>query len=296
MLHPHTAILLWASLLLGSACNPSGTHPNDDYMVVPDVFPGEYWFDGQAELNLYSLRQERYGELRDGHAVLIYVTEDISRAKHVKFDRTPADNGDVAKVLKLNRINRFETGVYDYSVFTSVFQPLGATYPLKIVMSSQDWCGQSFAQVNRRGTNLDFQQRNYFESSADIDKTHPAEWMEDGIWTQLRTDPASLPEGSFLLYPSLEYVRMRHLPFEITAGTASWTKTDTLWTYHLEMPVHERVLHWDIEPEAPWRLRAWRVEEGGRVSEGRLQNQIRNPYWQHNRVADSLLRRDFFSN
>lgn len=293
MLSPLKSSLLLSGLLMLVGCGQSTRSTEFAYNKVPVDFPGEYWFDGQAELNLYTLRQERYGELRDGHAVLIYVTEDISRTKHVKFDHIPEGGSDVAKVLKLNHISRFETGLYDYSVFSSVFHPLGATYPLKVVMTSQDWCGQSFAQINRQGNKLLYQQRNYFETSADMEKTHPEGWLEDGIWTQLRTNPAELPEGSFLLYPSLEYVRVRHLPYELTQGVASWSKTDTLWTYRVEMPVYERVLLWDIEPEAPWRLLGWRVEESGLVSEGRLQNQIRNPYWQHNRVADSLLRQDF---
>ena len=31
-----------------------------------------YWYAGKAEITSYSLQQARYGELRDGHAVLIF--------------------------------------------------------------------------------------------------------------------------------------------------------------------------------------------------------------------------------
>ena len=36
-----------------------------------------HWFDGYAEISSYSIDQSRYGEIREGNAVLIYVTEDF---------------------------------------------------------------------------------------------------------------------------------------------------------------------------------------------------------------------------
>jgi len=35
----------------------------------------QYWYAGDAEITSYRLKQARYGELWDGNAVLIYVTE-----------------------------------------------------------------------------------------------------------------------------------------------------------------------------------------------------------------------------
>src|SRR5439155_6663326 len=43
-----------------------------------------YWGDGKAELDGYALVEPRYGEPRDGTAVLIYVTEDFSDSARVK--------------------------------------------------------------------------------------------------------------------------------------------------------------------------------------------------------------------
>lgn len=34
-----------------------------------------YWYSNEAEITSYKLEQARYGEMRDGTAVLIYVTE-----------------------------------------------------------------------------------------------------------------------------------------------------------------------------------------------------------------------------
>ena len=35
----------------------------------------DYWYDGSAEISSYQLYQERYGEMREGTAVMIFVTE-----------------------------------------------------------------------------------------------------------------------------------------------------------------------------------------------------------------------------
>jgi len=35
----------------------------------------EYWYAGNAEITSYKLDQARYGELREGTSVLVYVTE-----------------------------------------------------------------------------------------------------------------------------------------------------------------------------------------------------------------------------
>ncbi len=51
---------------------------------------GAYWFQGKAELTSYDLQQARYGELHLGQAVLIFVTEDLSRQKQVKLDNPDA--------------------------------------------------------------------------------------------------------------------------------------------------------------------------------------------------------------
>ncbi len=48
-----------------------------------------HWGDGKAELDGYALTQPRYGELREGTAVLIFVTEDFSDS----LTRVKADPG-----------------------------------------------------------------------------------------------------------------------------------------------------------------------------------------------------------
>ena len=51
----------------------------------------DYWYAGKAEITSYKLEQARYGEIRNGKAVLIYVTEDFLPNKQVKAEvcKTP---------------------------------------------------------------------------------------------------------------------------------------------------------------------------------------------------------------
>ena len=60
----------------------------------------DYWYAGKAEITRYELQQARYGELRKGDAVLIFVTEDFLTDKQVKYEF--GDSGKATSVLKLN--------------------------------------------------------------------------------------------------------------------------------------------------------------------------------------------------
>ncbi|MEX1238164.1 MAG: hypothetical protein WEB30_00545 [Cyclobacteriaceae bacterium] len=70
----------------------------------------DYWHAGKAEVNSYELSQSRYGENRRGKAVLIFVTEDLSKKLQVKLD-DPSGRHKI-NVLKLNFTKKFITGIY----------------------------------------------------------------------------------------------------------------------------------------------------------------------------------------
>lgn len=65
--------LLLLILIAASACGPTRREGVDF-----DQF-GEYWFQGKAEISSYDLTQYRYGEAREGEAVMIFVTEDFRK-------------------------------------------------------------------------------------------------------------------------------------------------------------------------------------------------------------------------
>ena len=81
--------------------------------------------------------QPRYGELRHGTAVLVYVTETFTQAQRVKSD---GKHTDEMPVLKLNEVRDFQTGIYDYNTMLSVFVRSGTLAPVKISFaSSEPW-------------------------------------------------------------------------------------------------------------------------------------------------------------
>ena len=69
----------------------------------------DYWHAGKAEVSSYDLQQSRYGETRGGKAVLIFVTEDLSKKLQVKLD-DPSGRNKI-NVLKLNFTKSFITGI-----------------------------------------------------------------------------------------------------------------------------------------------------------------------------------------
>jgi len=162
---------------------------------------GDYWYRGLAELTSYDLSQARYGEAHPGHAVLIFVTEDFSRSRQVKLDAPGAAGPDSVKVLKLNLTKKFDTGIYPYSMMSSVFTPVDGAKTLKITTSSQEWCGHTFSQLNLGDNGYRARLLSYFESEGDGDLTLENASAEDEIWNRIRLAPDALPLGELRLIP-----------------------------------------------------------------------------------------------
>ena len=108
----------------------------------------EYWYSGEAEITSYSLLQERYGEIREGTAVNVFVTEDFLPEEQVKANNASEKN---ISVMKLNQMKNFNTGIYPYSIMGSTFSPItNSGHALKVSAGVQEWCGQVYMQLNNR--------------------------------------------------------------------------------------------------------------------------------------------------
>ena len=238
----------------------------------------QYWYDGQAEITSFKLKQSRYGELREGTAVLVYVTEDFLPDEQVKANM---QNENTVPVLKLNTTKKFLTGIYPYSIMSSTFYPLAnKSHAIKVVNSSQEWCGQMYAQLNNRD-GFTVTAHDYFEGGADQDFRLSESILEDELWTQLRTAPSELPTGSQKVIPSLEYLRLNHK--KIKAYEAEITKTDS--AYRIKYSELNRTLNIDFEPNFPFKINGWQetVPVG---SSGKIQTStavkiktLKTPYW-----------------
>ncbi len=263
-----------------------------------------YWYQGQAELTSYALEQARYGEIPQGQAVLIYVTEDFSRKKQVKLDNPGAAGEDRVKVLKLNSTRKFLTGLYQYSMMTSIFSPVddeADSRALKITTSSQEWCGHTFTQLNRTQKGYLVLGLSYFESEGDETIKLEDALTEDQIWTTIRLDPAQLPIGNLRLIPGTVVQRLKHFPWGVAAATAGLEPvagSDGLMAYTLSYPDLDRTLTIRFKQAFPHEIEGWEevYRSGWGSGAARLTTRatrikrMLNDYWTRNRVVDEALR------
>lgn len=289
-------------LIVGMALQPDAGMAADSMVKDPDRKQiQEYWYPNGAEISRFKLSQSRYGEIHEGDAVFIYVTESMNPRLQVKADR-PGDR-DVP-VLKLNATRKFFTGIYPYSIMTSIFAPIEpqqAPLPLKISFSSQEWCGHVYLQMNRQENGYLIQGHSYFEKEADQKLRLENSFPEDAVWTLIRTAPNRLPQGSFKIIPGTVYVRLVHRPMEsvnaygeLQSIRGKSLEGQALVQYELKFPDENRVLKIQFEKEFPHRIQKWEdtyTVRGGRVLTTRAirTHTIMSDYWNRHTNADRRL-------
>ena len=291
-----TMVLL---IVAGMHFTPASTLNAD--MTLKDPGPEEfstYWYPRGAEISRFVLRQSRYGEVHEGDAVFIYVTEPMNPQLQVKADLPDEKN---VPVLKLNATRKFFTGIYPYSIMTSVFSPVDtqqSALPLKISFSSQEWCGHVYLQMNRSRNGYMIQGHSYFEKEADQKLYLENAVPEDAIWTLMRTAPSQLPQGSFNIIPGTVYVRFMHRPMEslkaigkLSAVSGASLEGRALVQYELTLPDENRVLRIQFEEEFPYRIQQWEDTYSGRggkvlTTRATRTHTIMSDYWNRHNNAD----------
>lgn len=214
----------------------------------------KYWYGGEAEITSYKLEQARYGEIREGNAVLIYVTEPFLNKKQVKADNKNPDN---IPVLKLNSTKNYITGIYPYSIMSSSFYPVyDNQHALKISFSSQEWCGQVYAQLNNRNA-FEVTTHSYFESEADTTMALEKNILENELWNKIRINPNTLPTGDLYVIPSMEYIRLSHNKLKPYEAIVSLSKKKERSYYKVEYPELNRTLEIVFNTEFPHSIESW---------------------------------------
>lgn len=258
---------------------------------------GEYWFQGQAEISSFTLTQYRYGEPRAGEAVLIFVTEDFSRSKQVKLDDPASAGRDKLSVIKMNQTRDFITGIYPYHMMLSAFTPTReAMQGVKFTASSQEWCGQSFTQINlNSGESYSGELFSYFEKEGD--KSFSLTGMaEDDLWNLIRINPNQIPTGSVQMWPSLIYQRFTHGEFAAEEAFIRLTdKSNNLRQLEVTYSSGKRELKIDFEKEFPYPIVAWEethtLENGEKeVTQATRKGMKVIDYWNRNALEDEFLR------
>ncbi len=254
-----------------------------------------YWYEGNAEITSYELNQARYGEMRKGTAVMVYVTEPFLADKQVKADAHHPDN---IQVLKLNATKDFLTGIYPYSIMESSFYPVhDYQHAVKVSLSVQEWCGHVYAQINNRDV-FEVISHSYFENEADqnlsLEKTH----LENELWNKIRINPKNLPTGELKIIPSLEFLRLTHKALKSYTANASLQENDSISTYSVSYPELERTLSINFSKTFPYTIESWTdTYKSGFGSEAivlssaaKKMKRIKSPYWQKNANSDVFLR------
>ena len=241
----------------------------------------EYWYEGKAEVNSYALEQVRYGEIRKGDAVLVFVTEAFSRSKQVKLDYPKGEKDEVA-VMKLNALRKFNTGIYDYATMASVFTPVQLEqFPnsFKTTTSSQEWCGQTYTQFNLEEEEYQVSGFSYFESEGDETFKIAAAILEDELFTRIRLQAENLPLGEFDVIPSVLYSRLQHKPIRPTKARASIKNIENGKQYTLEYLHLDRTVKIDFETAFPHKILAWSEIDNGQRTSASLKESMKTAYW-----------------
>lgn len=247
----------------------------------------KYWYSGKAEVTSYKLEQARYGEMRDGNAVLIFVTEPFEADRQVKADKSTTKN---VSVLKLNSTKKFQTGIYPYSVMSSTFYPVGDnSHALKITNSVQEWCGQVYAQLNNK-SEFNISSFSYFGSEGDQNIQLKKQLLENELWNKIRINPDNLPVGEHTVIPAFDYLRMSHRKFKGYSAKISKKIEGELTVYQIEYPELERTLTINFVTAFPHSIESWTAShKSGFGSKAKVMTtratkiqRLHTPYWQQN--------------
>ena len=286
--------------LLLLACQPK---PADGATPAPAPLPAEFWAtwgDGKAELASYDLAQPRYGALRKGTAVAIFVTEDFSYEARIKADPGAHPDGDIRKVMKLNLTRDFQTGIYPYHVMTSTFLRLepgdgmATTDPLKMTTSVQEWCGHVLDRWIPSPGKLSTHQETYFDSDDAHGNGNPPASLRipggtiygDALPILVRELGGPwIPQGEsrqFAYVPRQIDLRFSHT--EPTVGSVTVTRTAEGFTAAISGGETFTFL---VDPAWPHHLRGWSSTSGESAT---LRAVDRLPYWSLNGPGDEAYR------
>ncbi len=236
---------------------------------------------------------------------MIFVTEDFLTDKQVKNDQY--QNKNSIPVLKNNIVCKFPTGIYDYSMMTSVFTPVNTQkYPrtMKVTATSQEWCGHTFMQINDRDKGYAVSLRSYFEQESDQDNVVAHTLLEDELFNRIRMNPAGLPSGKIKLLPGTMVARLLHKdfqPMEAEISMAPYTGKEfsgsALQVCRVVYPALERTLEIVFEKEAPYLIAGWKdtypsmFDKQMRSTVARRTNTLLDAYWSHNALSDQPMRK-----
>ncbi|MDC7999079.1 septum formation inhibitor Maf [Gilvibacter sediminis] len=275
------------------AVSPQESSAND-FKYTPSQQHKDYWFNGTAEISSYALSQARYGELREGQAAMIFVTEPFSKSSFTKADNPTAAD---PSVLKLNFTKNFNTGIYPYSMINSSFFPFeDGQHSLKIATSVQEWCGHVYMEL-KNTDQFEIDINSYFQGEGQEGLRLSKSLLEDDLWSMIRLQNDNLPQGDLEMIPSFFYLRLKHVKAQAYKAVAELSSADSISSYTLKYPELKRTIKIDFQTAFPHKILGWEEShpKGFGSSDtitttGTLIKSIRSDYWRRNSNSDSVLR------
>jgi hypothetical protein len=197
-------------------------------------------------------------------------------------------------------VKNFITGIYPYSMMTSVFTPLdsGARYH-KIASSMQEWCGNTYAQINCKGSRMRLRSYSYFEEEGDLDTVlFNTQLLEDDTWNLIRLHPRTLPLGEHFMFPSLMYCRLAHIPIQAYRVFAKIKTDKKQQVYTLEYPQLQRTISIWFNTAYPHEIEKWEesyLDGFGKdsrvlITRATRKKRIWTDYWNKHKTTDKKLR------
>jgi hypothetical protein len=290
-------LLITSFIVAFTACSSSSTKDDSEKKKTEmSQEAKDYWFSKEgAEITSYKLTQARYGELREGEAVTVFVSEPFAPSKNTKADNNNADN---VPVLKLNFTKRFNTGIYPYSLMNSTFFPFeNYDYSLKISTTVVEWCGHVYMEL-RNKKKFEIENHSYFEGE-NFDAELPKNLLEDDLWSKIRLNPSAIITGKQKMIPSFFYMRLMHKEAKAYDCEITMDKRKTNLV-SINYPTLNRKLSIEFETEFPFKIISWTEKypdgfgSNAKFLEttGTLIKSIRSRYWEKHDNSDNNLREE----
>jgi hypothetical protein len=173
---------------------------------------------------------------------------------------------------------------------TSTFSPININKKaIKISFSAQEWCGNTFVQLNNRN-DYEIQFYSYFESNADRKINLKKDILENELWSQLRISPKNLPVGKLQIIPSFEYLSLNHKKFKTYEAFVTLEEKEKFINYTINYPKLKRTLSIKTKKEFPYTIESWEETISSRgktlTTKAKKIKTIQSAYWSKNGVAD----------
>ncbi len=245
---------------------------------APTLGDLDHWDHGLSEMSYYQATEVIYGEPRAYVRVHLVNRQWLDRETGVKCD---AGAPHAVPVFKINVPEEIPTPNYNYRYLTTVFLDRYGLAPIKMVASSQEWCGATFKHLRWLEDGLSVKGFSYFGGEGDQtwhlkERPFPYEAL-----ILLARDVAM--SGTSRSLSLLTPIRSTHIATpEVKRATLSVGPTEIVTAPMGRFETVRVDLNWDgpetrfhVEAVAPYRLIKFVM---GAVS-GELEGQENRAYW-----------------